>query len=137
MAATVMDTKKASASCPLLGLLSTDLLLEVVAFLNAPSLARFAQCDRLLYVLAADWRMRQPAFLAVHGPLTSLADTALERYPAAAAPNVGLLFATASASSASIAKALERRMPPGLKLVGARCRFPLYGKDVRTLVWCV
>lgn len=119
------------SSCRLLGL-SIDLLLEIVQFLNAPSLASLAQCDRLLCVLAADERTRQPAFTAVHGHISTLADTARERYPAAGPPNVGLLFTNISVHAPAITKALER-LPRGLKLIGARTRgAPLLAKDVST-----
>lgn len=107
--------------------LSTDLLLLVLSFLDASSLCRIAQTDKLLCVLSAE-QQRLPAFTAVHGPCNArLGAMARERLPGT--PNVGFLFSTTSVSSAALTAAL-RRMPPGLKLIGARSRFPLLGKDV-------
>jgi hypothetical protein len=119
-----MDGPSSSGGCPL----PTDLLLEVLAFVDAASLGRFAQCDRLLCVLAAE-KQRQPAFTAVHGPVQTLAQTARERLPAA--PDVGFLFCNTSVPTTSLTAALKR-LPPKLKLIGARSRFPLLGMDVST-----
>jgi hypothetical protein len=117
-----------SVACPLLALLSTDLLLEVLSFLSAPALGRLAQCDRLCCVLCAEKQRGQPAFTAVHGPVRTLAQQAREKLPAA--PNVGFMFSNTSVASTALAGALAK-LPPGLKVVGARSRFPLLGMDVR------
>ncbi len=130
MAAAAMDVEDAAAGAgpvQTLTLLSTDLLFDVLAFLNAPSLGRLAQCDRLLCVLAAEKQTQAPAFTAVHDPVRSLAQAARERLPAA--PDVGFLFSNTSVPSTALAAALKR-LPPGLKVIGARSRYPLLGEDV-------
>lgn len=119
-------------ACPLLAPLSTDLLLEVLSFLPAIALGRLAQCDRLCCVLCAEKQRGQPAFTAVHGPLRTLAQQAREKLPAV--PNVGFLFSSTSVPSTALAGALAK-LPPGLKVVGARSRFPLLGMDVRRASW--
>lgn len=99
-----------------LGLLSADVLAEVLSWLDLRSLLQCSLVSRLFLVLAKEETSSSPSWAVEQGDLSSLVPTLMERMTTK--PRVGVLFVSQPSPGLARIRASLAALPPDICLIG-------------------